>query len=156
MIEMIDFVYDDGGRAAAGFKGAAPGDCVVRAIAIAGGLPYREVYDALFAQVVDDRKTMAGLELRYGAHARRHASPRTGVNRHVYGRWLEARGWAWTPTMGIGSGCRVHLRADELPAGRLVVRLSKHLAAVVDGVLRDTYDSSRDGTRCVYGYWSAP
>jgi len=24
---------------------------------------------------------------------------------------------------------------------------------VIDGVLHDTHDCSRDGTRCVYGYW---
>jgi hypothetical protein len=42
----MDFTYDDGGRAAAGFKGST-GDCVTRAIAIATGKPYREVYDAL-------------------------------------------------------------------------------------------------------------
>lgn len=29
-------------------------------------------------------------------------------------------------------------------------------AAVVDGVVRDTHDPSRDGTRCVYGYWREP
>lgn len=55
--------------------------------------------------------------------------------------------------MGIGTGCRVHLRADELPVGRIIVAVSKHYAAVVDGVLRDTFDCSREGTRCVYGYW---
>ena len=26
-----------------------------------------------------------------------------------------AIGWVWTPTMQIGSGCTVHLHADELP-----------------------------------------
>jgi hypothetical protein len=56
--------------------------------------------------------------------------------------------------MQIGSGCKVHLRSDELPIGRLVVGLSRHSAAVIDGVLHDTYDCSRRGTRCVYGYWS--
>ena len=40
------FIRDDGGRAAAGFKGSA-GDCVARSIAIAAGLPYAEVYVAL-------------------------------------------------------------------------------------------------------------
>jgi len=25
--------------------------------------------------------------------------------------------------------------------------------AVIDGVINDTYDCSREGTRCVYGYW---
>ena len=42
----MEFIYDDGGRAAAGFKGKT-GDCVTRAIAIATGRPYREVYDRL-------------------------------------------------------------------------------------------------------------
>jgi len=56
--------------------------------------------------------------------------------------------------MRIGQGCTVHLRAEELPGGRLVVRVTRHLCAVVDGVIHDTHDPSRKGTRCVYGYWS--
>jgi hypothetical protein len=58
--------------------------------------------------------------------------------------------------MQIGSGCRVHLRADELPGGRLVVALSRHSTEVIDGVIHDRHDCSREGTRCVYGYWRAP
>lgn len=46
--QAMGFVYDDGGRGAAGFKGAA-GDCVTRALAIATGKPYLEVYDDLHA-----------------------------------------------------------------------------------------------------------
>jgi hypothetical protein len=42
----MKFVYNDGGRAAAGYKGNA-GDCACRAIAIATGKPYQEVYNAL-------------------------------------------------------------------------------------------------------------
>ena len=66
---------------------------------------------------------------------------------------MTSLGFIWHPTMQIGSGCKVHLRADELPPGRLVVMVSKHSAAVIDGVLHDTHDCSRNGTRCVYGYW---
>ena len=66
---------------------------------------------------------------------------------------LGSIGWAWRPTMKFGEGCRVHLRADELPEGRLICNLSKHYAAVIDGVLHDTHKDDRDGTRCVYGYW---
>lgn len=62
-------------------------------------------------------------------------------------------GGKWHPTMTIGSGCKVHLRADELPSGRIVCSCSGHLVAVIDGVLNDTFDSSRGGKRCVYGYW---
>jgi hypothetical protein len=58
--------------------------------------------------------------------------------------------------MQIGSGCTVHLKSNELPTGRLVVRCSKHVVAVIDGALHDNHDSSRNGTRCVYGYWEAP
>lgn len=136
------FVYDDGGRAAAGFSVANDaGDCVVRAIAIAAELPYEAVYAGLAALSAD-------------AGGKRTA--RDGVTRKVYDRCLADLGWTWTPTTGIGTGCQVHLRTDELPPGRLVVRLSKHLSAVVDGVVHDTSDPSRGGTRCVYGYWSRP
>ena len=65
-------------------------------------------------------------------------------------------GFVWTPTMQIGSGCQVHLTADELPSGRLVCNVSKHQVAVIDGVIYDTHDCSRKGTRCVYGYWRLP
>lgn len=78
-------------------------------------------------------------------------------------------GFVWTPTMSIGSGCKVHLVAGELPMGRLVVRVSKHVTAVIDGVVHDTFDPQsstmwfgtdgnleRTSERCVYGYWTAP
>jgi len=32
----------------------------------------------------------------------------------------------------------------------------RHLTAVIDGVIHDTHDPSRDGTRSVYGYYSQP
>jgi hypothetical protein len=151
---MTEWQYDDGGRADAGYRGSA-GDCVTRAIAIATQRPYREVYDSLHEGALQ-RPNLTRLELRYGAQARRHASPRTGVHRRVYDQYLTTLGWKWTPTMLIGQGCTVHLRADELPSGRIIARLSRHLCAVIDGVVHDTFDPSRDGTRCVYGYWEAP
>lgn len=63
-------------------------------------------------------------------------------------------GGVWVPRMQIGSGCKCHLRANEIPmTGRIVCNVSKHVCAVVDGVLNDTHDCSRRGERCVYGYW---
>jgi len=132
-------VIDDGGREAAGYRGTA-GDCVARAIAIAAELDYGEVYDAL-----------AHFE---GAIYGGPRSARNGVRRKSYDSLLEGLGWTWTPTMGIGTGCTVHLREDELPGGRLIVRVSKHVTAVVDGVIHDTHNPCRGGTRCVYGYWT--
>jgi hypothetical protein len=149
------WIADDGGRAAAGFAGHT-GDCVVRAIAIAGEMSYAEVYSALHEATLADAWLMRRLECRYGARARAQASPRCGVHRRIHDRYLAERGWAWTPTMKIGQGCTIHLRAEELPNGRLIVRVSRHMCAVIDGVIHDTHDPSRGGTRCVYGYWQHP
>ena len=138
----MDFVYSDGGRAAAGYKGRA-GDCVVRALAVATQKPYREVYDAINALAVEER----------ARRGRTRSSARSGVGRTTYEGYLRTLGWEWVPTMQVGSGCRVHLRTEELPKGRLVVRLSRHLTAVIDGVIHDIYNPDRRGTRCVYGYF---
>jgi hypothetical protein len=140
---------DDGGRASAGFKGST-GDCVTRAIAIATGQPYRAVYDEL-----NERAKAAHARSRKKTKGKRSYA-RTGLERKVYEPYLLELGWEWVPTMKIGQGCTVHLRADELPSGRLVVAVSKHLCAVIDGVVHDTHDPSRDGTRCVYGYYREP
>jgi hypothetical protein len=137
------FRYNDGGRAAAGYKGQT-GDCVVRSIAIATGLPYQKVYDLVNEAAKCERT---------GTRKRGKSNARTGVYKTSIHRVMKSLGWVWTPTMQIGSGCTVHLRADELPPGRLVVSVSKHLTAVIDGVIHDTHDCSRRGTRCVYGYW---
>lgn len=142
----LPWEYDDGGRATAGFSGET-GDCGVRAVAIAMGRPYADVYVAFSELGKRERRTK---------RRRRQSHPRTGIHRPTFRKYMAAAGWVWVPTMGIGTGCRVHLRRGELPCGRLIVNLSRHYAAVVDGVVRDTYDPSRDGTRCVYGYWRAP
>jgi len=67
---------------------------------------------------------------------------------------LAKLGWRWVPTMGIGTGCRVHLRQGEVPmSGTIICKVSRHLVTVIDGIMHDTHDPSRGGTRCVYGYW---
>lgn len=167
------FLYSDGGREAAGFRGSAR-DCATRSIAIATGRPYREVYDALNELAARERP-------RKGAD---RSDARTGVHIRTIRRYMGSIGWHWTPTMKIGSGCKVHLKAEELPAGRLVVSVSRHITALIDGVIHDTHDPRREdsyliepdrgqtlkegqgrnsngvwtriGGRCVYGYWSSP
>jgi hypothetical protein len=145
----LPWVYDDGGRRAAGFTGHA-GDCVTRAIAIATGLDYREVYDDLF------ERARAHNARRRKANRRGSVSPRSGVMRKAYEPFLVERGWLWVPTMSIGSGTTVHLRSGELPTGRIIASVSRHVCAVVDGVIHDTHDPSREGTRAVYGYYARP
>lgn len=131
MTTPLPWVYDDGGRSEV-FKGTA-GDCVTRALAIGEAIPYLDAYNALWS--------LGG------------KTPRDGVPRKVYQTLLTLWGWQWVPTMAIGSGTTVHLATGELPPGRLITRLSRHLAAVIDGVVYDTEDPTRDGTRAVYGYF---
>jgi hypothetical protein len=168
-------IYNDGGRAAAGFRGKA-GDCVARAIAIAGNLPYTEVYQRLAAETGKQRVTKRS--------GKRSASARNGINtrRKWFRDYMHSLGFTWTPCMKIGTGCKVHLADDELPNGRMVVALSGHLTAVIDGIIHDTFDPQRSkswsfepdhgqalkanqgrnvngvwteiGGRCVYGYWA--
>jgi len=155
----MKFVFDDGGRATAGFKGAT-GDCVVRAVAIATKQPYQKVYDALS----EGCRTQ-----RMGKRKTRKQSARAGVNvrRKWFKDYMRSIGWQWTPTMQIGSGCKVHLTDGELPIDRLIVALSGHYTAVIDRVIHDIYNPCRrtyeynafgeligKDTRCVYGYWS--
>ena len=144
------WVENDGGRADAGFRGETR-DCVTRSIAIATGVSYRVVYDELFARAKALAATGRCKVARY--LRKKDASPRTGVHRKVYEAYLLDLGWTWVPTMQIGQGCTVHLRANELPSGIIIARLSKHLCVVRDGVIHDMFDPSREGTRCVYGYF---
>jgi hypothetical protein len=129
---MANFIYDDGGRLEAGYKGKTR-DCVIRAIAISTKIPYKKVYK--------DISKLQG------------STVRKGVFKKWYDTYLKELGWIWKPTMLFGQGCKVHLKADELPKGNIIVRLSKHLAAVENGIVRDTFDCTREGKRCVYGYY---
>jgi hypothetical protein len=141
--DCLPYVHDDGGRAAAGFRGVT-GDCTCRSIAIATQQDYRAVYDALNAVCKNKRPRK---------RQRRQSSARTGIPRPTIRAFLDSLGWRWVPTIQIGQGCTVHLRVGELPPGRLIVSVSRHITAVIDGVIHDNHDPSRDGTRCVYGYW---
>ena len=52
----LELRINDGGRAAAGYKGKA-GDCVVRSIAIVTGFPYQKIYEDLYKANEEFRRT---------------------------------------------------------------------------------------------------
>lgn len=133
----MEWELNDGGREAAGFRGDA-GDCVTRAVAIATGRDYRDVYDEL-AQLVKDS---GGSK-----------SARNGIPKKLVRQYIVSQGFEWVPTMKVGQGATVHLKEDELPRGTIIASVSKHVVAVIDGVLHDTHNPSRGGSRCVYGYY---
>jgi len=140
----MKYQFNDGGRAAAGYWGTT-GDCVCRAITIGTGQPYQIVYDVLNGM-------LRPRHMKKGCSAR-HGIPRTVIHKYL----VNKLGWTWTPTMFIGSGCKVHLREEELPKGTIIANVSRHIVCIIDGVLQDINEHvARDGKRCVYGYWSNP
>ena len=147
---MIDFIYNDGGRAEAGYTGSTK-DCVARAVAIASGLPYKEVYNRLAEGNASQRVTKRTRGLK--KNGVKTASHGINITRKWFKDYMKSLGFKWVSTMGIGAGCKVHLKSDELPKGRIIARVTRHYCAVIDGVINDTYDPSRGETRCVYGYW---
>lgn len=136
----MKFVFDD-----AGSTSKSGHDCVSRAIAIATGKSYKEVCREI---------NIIGKTEHLSKRKTGKSTARRGVFKRTVRRYIKSLGWVWTPTMFVGQGCKVHLRADELPSGRLIVQVSRHITVVIDGVLHDTQEISRDGTRCVYGYWT--
>ena len=135
----MEYIYNDGGRSEAGYKNS-DSDCAVRAIAIATGKTYKEVHKELTE--INKFKNQKYVSARYG-----------NTTMDTIRNYMRYLGWKWTATMGIGSGCKIHLKKEELPSGRIICRVSKHITAVIDGVVHDVYNSSRNGTRCVYGYF---
>lgn len=156
----MKWVYDDGGRSKY-FDAQNVGDCVCRAITIATGKDYLEVYNEL--------KKRAKLETtrvinKYRGHKR--STVRDGVAHETYQPYLRDLGWTKHSTCLPGKGVMCHLTAEELPKGTLIVQISKHLVCVKDGVVYDTYNSSEkeyyddlgnltlNDRRAVYGYWT--
>lgn len=143
----MKFVYSDGGRSKY-FKGKAE-DCVCRAVCNATGIDYKVVYDMINEFAKSERT---------GKRKRGKSSARNGVYRSTEKKLIEGwLGWEWVPCMTIGLGCEVHLDENELPNDEtLIVAVSRHLTCVHRGELYDTFDCSRGGQRCVYGYWRRP
>jgi hypothetical protein len=120
------WIKNDGGRRRSGIARAGRkdevGDCVARVIAIATQKPYREVHDALTVAAVRHVASGGGGDWAQWARHRKGARAFLadhGVADEVYGPYLEGLGWKFTSTKELPRGRGVHLRADELPQGRL-------------------------------------
>ena len=128
----LEFVWNDGGRAAGGYVGLA-GDCVTRSIAIATGAAYRAVYDAL-------------------GDAAQH-SPRDGLDASVAADYLKNLGW-----QHFGNG-HVPFEKENLPNGVVIVHLrssdrnSEHFCAIIDHVIHDTWNPSEDDDFEIVQFW---
>lgn len=130
----MDFIWDDGGRAASGYVGLS-GDCVTRAIAIATGACYRDVYEKL------------------GKASEK--SPRDGVHTETAAVYLAERDWR--RTLGLERPFFV----EDLPRGIVIVHLARanergqHFCTLIDHVVHDTWDPSDDDDYIVKSYWNS-
>jgi len=125
------FEYNDGGRAASGRKGTT-GDCAVRAMAIALGLDY----DACYKELAQANKDNG-----------RAKSVRHGVMKDVFSAVLKRHGWVWHSAPKF-EGRKA--RCSDMPDGMVIVRMSRHFAAVSYRTVNDIFDSRE---KMVYGYW---
>jgi hypothetical protein len=124
----MDFIWNDGGRASSGFVGLT-GDCVPRAIAIATGIAYREVYEKLGS--ASDK------------------SPRFGVRTDVAHAFLSERGWI--RSQGLEQPFAMHSLVHIARYDR-----SHHFCTLIDHVMHDTWDASEDDDYTVIDYWTCP
>ena len=128
---MIDYQHNDGGRAAAGYRGSA-GDCVVRAIAIASGQSYQTVYAAMAETMHEHGYARTGDAGRAG-RKRRGQKTVTAVQdivlRHFGFRKVK-----------LPRGPRPTYTQAHARYGTCVVSTTGHMAALKDGALQDTHD----------------
>ena len=128
----MKYKFNDGGRAAAGYKGKAR-DCGARALAIALDLDYQTAYDQL-AQANKDH----GYE----------KSANNGLYREVFESVLNTYGYKWHKAP-VFKGRKA--RVSDMPKGKVIARQARHYVAVIDGVANDIGDCTH---KMVYGFWA--
>ena len=130
---MIEFILNDGGRRASGRKGKT-GDCLIRAIAIAGSLDYDLVYKraAMIYKVAGYCRT--GNALAIGRNkVKRSVKHAQETQRSI----LREFGFE-----------KVRMRSRTKPTmtqawhkyGDCIVTITGHICALKDGALQDTMD----------------
>ena len=119
---------NDGGRSIY-FNGQNADDCVIRSISIALSQDYLETFNDLF----DLARSMGYLP----------------NSQKVFEKYLKTKGWVKNKTLYKPDSRRRYeinewrlLSGDRALPHRCLIKTSGHLTAVVDGVLRDSWDCS--------------
>ena len=127
----MSYTYNDGGKSSTSLKSNT--DCGIRAMAIACSIPYMEARQHLKTASKNGKMGSGAIS--------------DGIYKEDIGQALKEFGFMWQSAPKL-SGRKA--RYSDLPQGRIVVRMAKHFAAVLDGELHDSWDSSE---KMVYGYW---
>lgn len=134
---MIDYIYNDGGRQDAGFRGEA-GDCVVRAIAIAGELDYQMVYDTMANEMKANGYAKSGNNYVTNDRNRKTPRKRGQLNaKKVQEKVLVEFGFN---KVKMGNGCKPTYSEAFREHGTCIVSTSHHMAALKNGALQDLFD----------------
>lgn len=110
------------------------GDCTVRALSTALGIPYSAAWELLYEAQGEHRACSFRME-----EFLKRDPDRFSVRRHI--AFPARRG---QPRMTGRDFCK------RFPKGNFILRMAHHAVAVEDGVLYDRFDSSG---KCVYGAW---
>ena len=129
---MLGYEYDDGGRRDAGYKGDT-GDCVVRAIAIASGAPYQDVYDAMAQAMCRHGYRASGNAYGQGKRHSRGQRPARQVQTDVMAEYGFEK-------VKLPKGPKPTYEEAHARYGDCIVSTTKHVCALVGGALRDTSD----------------
>jgi len=134
-IRLMKFQYTDGGRSLAGYSGKT-GDCVVRALTLATGSSYMNMYQFVNA-------TSKAFE----SHRRVKSNNVHGVYESSVRGIMRVMKFKWTAKR-VGAMLKVPTK------GSYIVSIQGHVCAVVNGIILDTHNSlTPDNLRYSYGYW---
>lgn len=145
-------------------------NCVPRAIALAGQALGLEGYeqDEVIRSLTEAQRNWIATSRSKAAQRARSRKPtkasqsaRNGTYKPVSRKWLAERGWTY---QGYRSGT---LTVADLPTeGIYIVKVRKHLMALIDGAIHDGYDSRirkahpegkwEAAPKAVYGIWTPP
>lgn len=131
------FICSDGGRSESK-RPKQSNDCTVRALALACDIDYDDAYDYLTEQ---GRKCSKGFFLN------KHLDKLAKTNIPIFGYKLSTISFP-----AIKNRERMFVAAFPIfyPKGRYIIRQAKHMAAVIEGFVKDVNFNSR---RCVYKAW---
>lgn len=110
-------------------------DCAPRALTLATGIPYEQV----FKELQEDNTKYAG---------RKALIERGGTYNKVTNDFLVRNGWKKLKDIG-----KVLLKKDQLPDCPCVVLVAGHTLYVENGRVWDTWDSRGDRSRQVHEIW---
>lgn len=121
--------FNDGGRAKAGYITHAR-DCVCRSIAIVENAPYKAIYQAL------------NLMIKCGVGIPEHSLCQTSAREGVFTETWTVLAAALQYRKIYEPSASVLLRNYVFPEGRFLVHTPRHLTAIVNGEIQDTWDCS--------------